>query len=125
MVSEEENSVASEHTQISPLLRGAIVGFGSVAAKAHLYLTRQSDLRCNDGVIIGDRGVIHINDDHLLLETTAGSPPIRYDFSEPLSAGSHHPSWMKSVLKDFYNEIIESRTYNPLQNSPYARACSI
>lgn len=79
-------------------------------SEAHLYLTRQSDLRRNDGVIIGDRGVIEINDDHLLLETTAGSPPTRYDFSEPLSAGSHHPSWMKSVLKDFYNEIIDPRT---------------
>jgi len=80
------------------------------AAEARLHLTRRAACRRNDGVIIGERGVLRINDDHLLLETSAGVPPVRYDFPEPLSGGSHHPAWMKTVVENFYREVRTSHS---------------
>lgn len=79
------------------------------AAEVLLHLTRRAACRRNEGIIIGDRDVIRINDDHLLLESGAGIPPPRYDFPEALSAGSHHPAWMKAVMENFHREVRDPR----------------
>ena len=74
-------------------------------AEARLHLTWRASCRQNCGTIIGQGGKLLINDDHLILNMN-NSPPVRYDFSEALSAGSHHPDWMKPVIEDFHREIV-------------------
>lgn len=73
-------------------------------AQARLRLTWQASCRRNSGAVIGAAGTLAVNDDHLLL-SARGSGPRRYDFPEALSAGSHHPEWMTSVVADFGREI--------------------
>lgn len=76
-------------------------------AEAHLHLTWQASCRRNYGSVVGDRGTIDINDDHLVLHPRDRAA-IRFDFEEALSAGSHHPEWMEPVMADFSREILES-----------------
>ncbi len=83
-----------------------VIGFPQ--AEARLHLTWRADCRRNFGAIVGERGSVWINDDHILL-SSKGSPPIRYDFPEALSAGSHHPEWMDYVVEDFSREIADTR----------------
>lgn len=75
------------------------------AAAAYLHLNRRAACRSNCGLITCERGVLVINDDHLVLKTGNGDPPARIDFPEALSAGSHHPAWMRAVVEDFYAEV--------------------
>jgi predicted dehydrogenase len=75
-------------------------------AEAHLHFTWRSTERKNFGVIEGEKGSIKINDDHLILHTR-GLAPIRYDFSEALSGGSHHTEWMKAVIENFRWEVAD------------------
>lgn len=75
-------------------------------AKAHLHLSWRSSQRQNYGVIKGEKGMIRINDDHLILHVE-GFASSRYDFSEALSGGSHHPEWMRPVMEDFCREILD------------------
>jgi len=75
-------------------------------ADARLHLTWQASQRRNFGTISGDRGTIHIDGDHLVLDAD-GAPPTRFNFPEALSAGSHHPEWMEPVVDDFTREIVE------------------
>jgi predicted dehydrogenase len=77
-------------------------------AQMHIYLTWRAETRRNFGTIVGEKGTLHINDDHLLLESN-GFSPTRFDFDEPLSAGSHHPEWMDPVVKNFRDEIADPR----------------
>jgi predicted dehydrogenase len=83
-------------------------------AEARLYLTWQAAVRQNHGTITGDRGTLSIHDDHLVLDTVAGRSPIRYDFSDPLSGGSHHRQWMDPVVTEFHRELwaTENRASN-------------
>jgi len=76
------------------------------AAEAKLHLTWQASGRRNFGIIQGDRGVLFVEDDHLLL-CLEGLPPARYDFPEALSASSHHGEWMGSVVEDFCGEVMD------------------
>ncbi len=76
-------------------------------AEARLHLTWQASCRRNYGTIVGDRGTIDINDDHLIVHAR-DCTAIRFDFPEALSAGSHHPEWMEPVIADFSREILES-----------------
>lgn len=78
--------------------------------EARLHLSRKASCRRNTGVIVGEQGVLRINDDHLLLETCRGVTPSRHDFHESLSGGSHHPAWMKTVVDNFYQEIQSRHT---------------
>ncbi len=73
-------------------------------AEARLHLTWQADCRRNFGEIVGDKGTIFVNDDHIILECRNRSP-VRFDFAEALSAGSHHPEWMAPVIDNFHREI--------------------
>jgi len=82
-------------------------------AEARLHLTWRASCRRNFGVIAGDRGTILVNDDHLILERNSRAS-LRYDFPEALSAGSHHPEWMKPVIDNFHQEInrVQERGLN-------------
>ena len=77
-------------------------------AKARLYLTWRAPYRRNSGTVVGECGTLSINDDHILL-VPKGYPPVRYEFPEALSAGSHHPEWMDRVVEEFSLEIADIR----------------
>jgi predicted dehydrogenase len=77
-------------------------------AEAHLHLTWQGACRRNCGTIVGTDGRLLVNDDHLVLHSK-GSLPDRFNFTEALSAGSHHPKWMEPVVENFAREILETR----------------
>ena len=77
-------------------------------AEARLHLTWHASCRRNYGSIEGKKGSLLVNDDHLVLHS-GDSPPVRFDFSEALSAGSHHPEWMEPVVRNFGREIVETR----------------
>jgi predicted dehydrogenase len=95
------------------------VNFADV--EAHLHLTWLADCRRNFGTIIGEKGEILINDDHLVLRR-ADREPVQFHFSEALSAGSHHPEWMNPVVDNFRQEInnVQDRGKNLLE----ARWCA-
>jgi D-apiose dehydrogenase len=78
------------------------------AAEARLHLTWQASCRRNYGTIVGSKGSLLVNDDHLILHSR-DSLPVRFDFAEALSAGSHHPEWMEPVVRNFGREIMETR----------------
>ncbi len=76
-------------------------------AVAHLHLTWNASCRRNHGFIEGDKGSICINDDHIMLRSCS-CEPVRFDFKEPLSAGSHHPEWMRPVIERFEHQILRA-----------------
>jgi predicted dehydrogenase len=76
------------------------------AVEARLHLTWQASCRRNYGTIVGSEGSLLVNDDHLILHSR-DSLPVRFDFAEALSAGSHHPEWMEPVVRNFGREIVE------------------
>ncbi len=76
-------------------------------AEARMYLTWQASCRRNYGTIVGSKGSLFVNDDHLVLNSN-DSLPARFEFSEALSAGSHHPEWMEPVVRNFRREILDA-----------------
>ncbi|MBI5241927.1 MAG: Gfo/Idh/MocA family oxidoreductase [Elusimicrobia bacterium] len=82
----------------------ATVFYRFPAATALLHLTWRGAARSNWAVCHGDRAVLELRDDHLLLREGAG-PEKRFDFPERLSAGSAHPEWFAALLPDFIAEI--------------------
>jgi predicted dehydrogenase len=86
-------------------------------AEARLHLTWRASCRRNYGTVEGDRGRLLINDDHLVL-CRADDPPLRHDFPEALSGGSHHLEWMEPVVEGFFREILdaESRGANLMES---------
>jgi predicted dehydrogenase len=80
------------------------LGFREAAVR--LYLTWRAGRRANFGIITGENGTLHMNDDHLILDCRQSSP-LRFDFKETLSAGSHHPEWMDPVVHHFRREIAD------------------
>ncbi len=77
-------------------------------AEARLYLTWRAARRQNFGTIIGRRGSLWCNDDHLVL-AAEGESAVRFDFPEALSAGSQHPAWMRPVAAHFRRELQDFR----------------
>lgn len=75
-------------------------------AEVRLHLTWRAERRGNFGIITGEKGALHINDDHLIVDCRH-SPPLRFNFDETLSAGSHHPEWMDPVVRHFSREIAD------------------
>jgi predicted dehydrogenase len=73
-------------------------------AEAVLHLTWQASDRRNYGTIEGSRGKILINDDHIIL-FIGEEAPVRHNFPEALSRGSHHSAWMEKVVEEFRREI--------------------
>lgn len=90
-------------------------------AEARLHLTWEASCRRNHGVVEGDNGRILVNDDHLILHS-GDSAPVRYDFPEALSKGSHHEAWMEPVVENFGREIMGNR--NRGANLTEARWCT-
>lgn len=77
-------------------------------AEASLHLTWQATCRRNFGTIVGSKGSLFVNDDHLVLRPTDFTPAW-FDFSEALSASSHHSEWMEPVVRNFFREIVDAR----------------
>ncbi len=88
--------------------------------EAKLRLNGRASCRRNEGLIIGDKGTLFINDDHILEKQ--GSKMVRYDFPEPLSGGSHHPEWMRPVTEDFLHEVLDLKA--PRANLMEAMWCA-
>ncbi|MBF0551942.1 MAG: Gfo/Idh/MocA family oxidoreductase, partial [Deltaproteobacteria bacterium] len=80
---------------------------GFPRAEARLHLTWRASSRANFGQVIGTKGTISINDDHLIL-SRHDAAPVRYDFSEALSRGSQHLEWMKPVIEGFRQEVCDA-----------------
>ncbi len=76
------------------------------AAEARLRLTWHASCRRNYGTITGEKGSLFIEDDQLLL-CLKGLPSTSYNFTEALSASSHHWEWMESVIEDFRQEVLD------------------
>ena len=72
-----------------------------------LYLTWRATFRKNLGHIMGENGEIMIKDDHLILKNNGDL--IRYNFNTPLSKGSHHLEWMKPVIDEFFEELVDTK----------------
>ncbi|RLB11730.1 MAG: hypothetical protein DRG39_03605 [Deltaproteobacteria bacterium] len=81
------------------------IGYGCTTVE--LYLTWRASTRKNFGHIIGEKGEIIIRDDHLILNNNSHSK--RYNFSPPLSKGSHHLEWMKPVINEFFEELRNTK----------------
>jgi len=72
--------------------------------EARLYLTWQASERRCHGIIKGERGIIAIQDNRLVV-TIEDQAPTRHSFDEALSGGSQHLEWMEPVIDNFYQEI--------------------
>jgi predicted dehydrogenase len=86
-----------------------------------MHLTWNAETRRNTAMVEGDAGTLRLNDDHLILENLNGDRQ-RWDFSEALSAGSHHLPWMKPVIDAFYQEVCDGPERGA--NLREARCCS-
>lgn len=75
-------------------------------SRVNMYFTWRSSLRRNFGQILGEKGCIILEDDHLILKRNGDS--LRYNFNSPLSKGSHHLEWMRPVLDNFFIELIDT-----------------
>jgi predicted dehydrogenase len=80
-----------------------VLGFED--AQAQVHLTWRADQRRNGGEIVGELGTIHIGDGHLVLQSRSAAP-LRWEFPQALSAGSHHTDWMGAVVDEFAGEIL-------------------
>jgi len=76
--------------------------------KVNLFLTWRSTFRKNYGYIVGDKGKLIIDDDHIILKNNGSM--LRYNFSPPLSKGSHHLEWMIPVIDNFFEELTGKNT---------------
>ena len=74
-------------------------------SKVNIHLTWRASLRKNFGQIMGEKGYIIIEDDHLILKRNGSS--LRYNFNPPLSKSSHHLEWMKPVIDNFFGELTD------------------
>ncbi len=65
-----------------------------------LFLTWQANRRHNALRVYGDKGLITLEDDRLVLRPAAGRTRVA-TYRAPLSRGSHHPEWFDGVVKRF------------------------
>ncbi len=73
-----------------------------------LHLTWRAAERGNHGRVEGERGVIDLKDDHLIV-ALKHQPPKRYSFDDALSGGSQHLDWMPPVIDCFLHEIHDAK----------------
>lgn len=73
-------------------------------AQARIHLTWAASQRQNLGCVRGPLGEIHLADARLELHRP-GNESETWDFPEPLSGGSYHPTWFAAMLPDFYEEL--------------------
>jgi predicted dehydrogenase len=72
----------------------ATVSLSFPNGRAKIFLTWRADRRENRMRLIGDRGVIEIEDE------TLTTPTETIEFESALSAGSHHADWFEAMLPD-------------------------
>ena len=94
------------HSQAPCLEETVELNFIFPKTEAKLFLTWQATERQNCGTIIGEKGTLNINDDHLILHSHKHNH-MRYDFDHALSQSSHHPEWMEPVIREFYREVVD------------------
>ncbi|NLO90363.1 MAG: Gfo/Idh/MocA family oxidoreductase [Elusimicrobia bacterium] len=82
-----------------------LIGFDG-GAGAFVHLTWKSPLRRNSVLVYGDRALLEINDDAVVLQSPDGS---RREFAtgDKLSGGSAHPEWMARLLDEFESEVAD------------------
>lgn len=90
------------------------------SGNGRLHLTWNAAVRRNTARVQGDLGKLHVNDDHLILETNGNRR--RLDFPEALSAGSHHLAWMRPVIDAFHREVCGGQERGA--NLTEARRCA-
>ncbi len=73
-------------------------------AHGYLHLTWCAPTRRNHVLVQGQKGILLIDDDRLLLTTRDGQREEAH-FDAPLSAGSHHADWFQALLPEFVAEI--------------------
>jgi len=84
--------------------RELVAELGFSSARAVLHLSWLSEVRRNEGVVVGEKGEIGIEDDALIVSKGKSDRPQRFEFGEKLSQGSAHPDWFKVMLDDFKAE---------------------
>ncbi len=95
-------------------------GNGDLSPSAEIFLTWASRLRRNWGVIEGDLGTLHMDEDSLKLDRNGGVSET-FKFDSPLSAGSHHPDWFGFVAEEFLSELNDAQTRG--NNFRMAKTC--
>ena len=80
-------------------------------ATAEVFLTWASPERRNRIEVEGTRGVIHVEDDLLVLRPSGpGRREQRWVYRPALSEGSYHPDWFQGVAAEFVAEVTGSPT---------------
>lgn len=87
---------------------------------AEIFLTWASRLRKNSGLLEGNAGRVHMEDDRLILEKR-GTASETIPFESALSEGSFHPEWFNLVIEEFLSEIKDPSLSG--RNFAVARAC--
>ena len=91
-----------------PLEDTATVQFEFPRATGEVYLTWAADERRTSAELLGARGVIHVEDNAVVLrEAGPRGTERRWTFSTALSDGSHHPDWFVEVAGEFVAGIRE------------------
>ncbi len=85
-----------------------------------LHLTWRAAERGNHGRVVGERGVVDLKDDHLIVAFNNEAPG-RYSFDDSLSGGSQHLDWMPPVIDCFHQEVHDPHTRSA--NFKEARQC--
>ena len=73
---------------------------------ASLFMTWKANRRHNSARIYGDRGLLVVEDDRILLRPHPGRARVGL-YRQPLSRGSHHPEWFGPVLDRFLKAIAD------------------
>jgi predicted dehydrogenase len=77
-------------------------------ATASLFLTWKADRRYNSARIYGEKGVLVLDDDRVVLHPGKGATRVA-TYRHPLSHGSHHPEWFGPVLDRFLGALENRR----------------
>lgn len=91
-------------------------------ASATLYMTWRAARRGHRGAAYGERGSVELHDDRLVV-TGADPAPQTFEFGEPLSAGSAHPTWFADALPLFADAVRDPKTGAGAENLAEAEAC--
>ena len=82
-----------------PLEDTATLTLDLAAGSGHIYLTWAANERSNHIEVEGERGVIRVVGDSVLVRSASGER--RWPCPPPLSEGSQHPDWFAGVAEDF------------------------
>ncbi|HOX22218.1 MAG TPA: Gfo/Idh/MocA family oxidoreductase, partial [Elusimicrobiales bacterium] len=101
----EEVAVALERSPLSGADEDAkcIIHFCG-GASGYIHMTWRSPLRKNSVLVYGEKGLLEIVDDTVLLECTDGRRET-FQTGDKLSGGSAHPEWMALLLDEFLAEV--------------------